>query len=396
MRYGNGIRTFQDVPRTPRAYTVLAHDLQMIATDSPTAERITQEDEGVCVTRHFDQLNPLTDSRWLEFLRWQPRASVFHSEGWLRALQQTYGYEPIVFTSSLPGQPLRDAAVFCEVKSWLVRPRLVSLPFSDHTEPLIASKGGLVALTKWLQRGVKDGRWTSIEFRAPRGWGEWPGFRDGQQFILHNLNLQPSLETLFAGLNKDSTQRKIRRAAREQLRYQEGRSEELLQLFFRLVVVTRRRKALPPPPLAWFRNVLQHLGDQAKIRVARTKQGEPAGAILTLSYKGSMLFKYGASDTRFHNLGTMPFLLWSAIEDAKATGATTFDFGRSDVDHHGLIRFKDHFGAQQRLLKHKVFPADAWEASAHHWKMSVAKKIFERLPDRAMILAGRLLYPHIG
>ncbi|MGZ6359820.1 MAG: GNAT family N-acetyltransferase, partial [Bdellovibrionota bacterium] len=226
------------------------------------------------------------------------------------------------------------------MKSWLVRRRLVSLPFSDHAEALISGREGLLGLISYLKQGVKDGCWANVELRTsgrPDEPADWPGFRDGQEFVLHTLNLESNLETLFKGLNEDSTQRKIRKAIRLQLRYEEGRSEEQLRVFFRLIVMTRRRKSLPPPPLKWFRNVVQCLGEQAKIRIARTNKGEPAGAILTLSYKGSMLFKYGASDARFHNLGTMPFLLWRAIEDAKNLGATVFDFGRSDVDQQGLI-----------------------------------------------------------
>ena len=344
----------------------------------------------------MDQLDPLTDERWPEFLRRHPQASVFHSRGWLAALQETYGYRPVVFTTSLGGQPLRDGVVFCEVKSWLVRPRLVSLPFSDHTELLVSGKEDLAGVLSDLVRGVKEGRWTSIELRSPGYSGELQGFHDGPRFVIHKLNLAPSVQALFAGFNKDSTQRKIRRAEREQLKYEEGRSEELLQQFFALVLQTRRRKALPPPPSAWFRNVVSNVGDDAKIRLARTRNGQLAGGILTLAYKDKMLFKYGASDARFHNLGTMPFLLWQAIQDAKAMGASVFDFGRSDFEHHGLIRFKDHFGTEQTPLMHKLFPADSSQPGPHNWKMRAASKVFRMLPDSALVLAGRLIYPHIG
>jgi CelD/BcsL family acetyltransferase involved in cellulose biosynthesis len=355
-----------------------------------------EEAQGVASALRFDRINPLADPRWPEFLYRQPRASVFHSPAWLRALRETYGYQPVVFTSSLPGQPLTDGVVFCEVKSWLVSPRLVSLPFSDHVEPLIADSHDRAGLLRHLKSEIRNGNWASVEFRPPGCSTNWRGFSEGQQYILHSLNLEPSLEALFRKLNKDSTQRKIRKAVRQQVRYEEGRSEELLQNFFRLVVLTRRRKSLPPPPLAWFRNVLRCLGDGVKIRIARTRAGELAGGILTLSFKDVMLFKYGASDARFHSLGTMPYLLWRAIEDAKKMGATAFDFGRSDFAHEGLIRFKDHFGTEQTPLSHRIFPGAAGQPASQDWKMRAASRVFATLPDSALILAGRLIYPHIG
>ena len=75
-------------------------------------------------------------------------------------------------------------------------------------------------------------------------------------------------DELFQGLHKDSIQRKINRARREGLRYEEGRSDSLLHEFYRLTMITRRRQALPPPPFVWFRNVVDCLGEQVKIRVA--------------------------------------------------------------------------------------------------------------------------------
>src|SRR2546430_5296635 len=82
-------------------------------------------------------LDPLEDPRWAEFVQRHPRASVFHTPGWLEALRRTYGYEPVVYTTSLPRAELTNGLVFCRVRSWLTGRRLVSLPFSDHCEPLV-------------------------------------------------------------------------------------------------------------------------------------------------------------------------------------------------------------------------------------------------------------------
>jgi CelD/BcsL family acetyltransferase involved in cellulose biosynthesis len=346
----------------------------------------------------FSRIEPLSDPRWEEFLLRQPSASVFHSRAWLTVLRNTYGYEPLAFSTSPPGEALRDAVLFCKVQSWLIRPRLVSLPFSDHTMPLVSEPEVMESLLGFLAMGTEEREWASVEIRPPNaiaGLHGWSPFRDGQQFALHKLDLQPSIESLFRGLNKDSTQRKIRKAEREHLRYEEGRSEEQLRKFFQVFVLTRLRKAVPPPPLAWFRNILEGFGDRAKIRIATTRDGEVAGAILTISYKGTMMYKYGATNAKYHNLGTMPFMLWKAIEDAKADGATEFDFGRSGVENKGLIRFKDHFGAEQTLFTHKVFPGGS-KSDAGDPNLKFAKKIFSFLPKSAFILAGKLIYPHIG
>src|ERR1700730_8296190 len=107
------------------------------------------------------QLDPLVDPRWPAFAAYDPRASVFHSAAWLSVLRKAYGYDTIVYTSSPPGAPLIDGLLFCRVKSWLTGRRLVSLPFSDHCEPLV---DGVDALNKLLIPALQELREGKIKY----------------------------------------------------------------------------------------------------------------------------------------------------------------------------------------------------------------------------------------
>jgi hypothetical protein len=66
-------------------------------------------------------IDPLLDSRWDELVASHPRASVFHRAGWLKALSSTYGYRPIVLTSTSPGNRLTDGVVVWQIKSLVTR-----------------------------------------------------------------------------------------------------------------------------------------------------------------------------------------------------------------------------------------------------------------------------------
>jgi hypothetical protein len=61
------------------------------------------------------RIDPLKDRRWDELVWRHPRASVFHSSAWLKALSRTYGYTPVAYTTSVPGQELKNGMVFCRV-----------------------------------------------------------------------------------------------------------------------------------------------------------------------------------------------------------------------------------------------------------------------------------------
>src|SRR5438132_1052755 len=188
-------------------------------------------------------LDPLQDRRWPEFLERHPSASMFHSRGWLDALRRTYGYEPIAYTTSPPRAELANGLVFCRIASWLTGRRLVSLPFSDHSEPLTNGGEELQYFLGFLEQGRQSENWKYIEIRPLRKTVESSsGFEKSRTFYVHGIDLRPSIETLFRGFHKDCIQRKIRRAEREALTYEEGRSEALLDKFYQLLLLTCRRK----------------------------------------------------------------------------------------------------------------------------------------------------------
>ena len=340
--------------------------------------------------------DPLRDPRWAEMVERHPRASVFHTPGWLEALQRTYGYEPVVYTTSPPRTYLTDGLVLCRISSRITGRRLVSLPFSDHCEPLTERLEDLRTLLTFLESTRLDEGWKYVEVR-PRFplAGPHPGMSLAQRYCLHSLDLAPELDKLFRQFHKNSTQRKIRRAERERLTYEEGRCEALVDTFYALLLRTRRRHHLPPHPRAWFSQLAKCLGNSMKIRVA-SKDGRPIASILTLSWKDVMVYKYGCSDERFHNLGGMHLLFWTAIQEAKTDGCREFDLGRSGCDDLGLITFKDHWGASRSELAYWRHPAPIAPTAATALARRLAKFAFARFPDRLLIAAGDFLYKHIG
>jgi hypothetical protein len=343
------------------------------------------------------QLDPTNDPRWEQFVDRHPRASIFHTVGWLSALRKTYGYEPVVFTTSPPTGDLENGLVFCRVNSWLTGRRLVSLPFSDHCEPLCDSPEALSFLIRYLQSAFGREEWKYLEVRPIDGSFDETmsevGFRPGTRYLLHKIDLQPDLDQVFRTLDKDSVRRRIQRAGRAGLVEKCGTSDDLLRKFYELYVVTRGRHQLPPAPYAWFRNLIACHGRAAEIRMAY--QGENAvAAILTLRFRDVLYYKYGCSDARFNRLGATPWLLWSAMAEAKSGGAVEFDMGRTQEDDSGLLAFKNHWVRPPQSLVYWNFPGvPSLEGG---WKIKIAKRVFSCMPDKLLAVTGRLAYRHVG
>lgn len=345
------------------------------------------------------QLDPTKDPRWADLVEQHPDASVFHTVGWLEALKRTYGYEPVAFTTSSPTGALENGLVFCRVRSWLTGSRLVSLPFSDHCEPLCDSSEDLNFLVRYLKSALEHENWKYLEIRCIReNLGQRSGTEGGRppvSYLLHVLDLHPELNDVFRSLDKDSVQRRIHRAERAGLTEKSGRSDDLLREFYDLFITTRGRQQLPPTPYAWFKNLIQCQGDAAEIRVAY-QGAKPIAAILTLRFRKVLYYKYGCSDTRFNHLGATPWLLWKAITAAKATGATEFDMGRTQENHTGLLMFKNHWVGRPQRLAYWSYPSPSTLDSANGWRLNIAKRIFSYMPEKLLALTGKIIYRHMG
>jgi CelD/BcsL family acetyltransferase involved in cellulose biosynthesis len=345
------------------------------------------------------QIDPIHDSRWPLFLRSHPNASVFHTPGWLQALQRAYDYQPVAFTTSAAGQPLENGVAFCRVNSWLTGSRLVSLPFSDHCQPLAKWSEAAAAICRELERELAREKYRYIELRPfvfkGVGTADADAFVPSEQYYFHKLDLQPGLDALFRSFHKNCIQRKIWRAEQERLTYEAGRSKSILAKFYHLQLLTRRRHQVPPQPIGWFRNLVDCLAEKLTIRVL-SKDDRPIASILTLSFKSTLVYKYGCSDASFHRLGGMPLLFWKAIQEGKQQGAQEFDLGRSDVDNPGLTVFKDHLGASRSRLVYFRLVSRLSGGRSTLPRLQTARRMFARIPYSVAEKAGTLLYRHMG
>lgn len=344
------------------------------------------------------EADPLTDPRWRAFIETHPGASVFHTPGWLECLRRTYDCKPVVFTSTRADQELQNGLLLCRVESWLTGRRLVSVPFSDHCNPLARSEDELQGLLQEVAQRTLERRTRYIELRPldlqAAKFLPHAGFEISGRFYHHRLDLRPGRAALHDHFHKDCVLRKIRRAEREGLEYRDGRSQELLKDFYSLLLRTRRRHRLVPQPFAWFKNLSSCLGDSMRVRAAYRKS-KPVAAIITLTERNRMVYKYGCSDERFSALGGTQMIFWEAIREACNRNMAELDLGRTECDNAGLIAFKERWGAVRSELAYwRRPPTRSLVEEANSW--SFLRSVLANVPLRALQLAGTILYRHVG
>ena len=344
------------------------------------------------------EIQPLEDERWDEFVSHSANSSVFHTRAWLEALRKTYKYDIVAFTTAPAGHRLEDCLVFSRVASWLTGTRLVSLPFSDHCAPLCEDPKSLQPLFTAAEHQVVGCKLNYLELRTNSALPLFSSLpRSDQFYCFHQLDLTRELDVLFQGFHKSCAQRKIRRAERERLTYEEGRSDAFIETFYRLFLMTRRRHQAPPQPKEWFQNLANSFGDRFRIHVA-SADSRPAAAIVTLRHKDTLVYKYGGSDQRFHSLGPMHLVFWRCIQQAKCDNLRIFDLGRSNLADDGLIAFKDRWGSVRSTLTYSRYgiPGRFEYRPNRIRRERIARDLVSRLPQPLFAAVGRYLYRHIG
>jgi len=89
---------------------------------------------------NLDIINPLHTKLWNDIIVSADSYSIFHSSEWARVLVKAYRYSPHYFVVMKSGR-LYSLIPFMEVDSIITGKRAISLPFSDHCDPIIHDKG---------------------------------------------------------------------------------------------------------------------------------------------------------------------------------------------------------------------------------------------------------------
>lgn len=341
-------------------------------------------------------INPMTHAGWDEAVRSFPEGSFFHSAGWARVLEQSYGYRPLYFTI-YEGEKIAGILPVMEVNSRLTGRRGVSLPFTDFCQPIARDPLSFRAL---LEAAVEYGRRRGWQYLEIRGGEEELANRPAwARFFGHTLALERGERALYLGL-RDSNRRNIRRAQMAGIEVIFCESAEAVEEFFRLNQMTRKDHGLPIQPRGFFRTLHEHIiaAGLGRVVLALNDGQAVAGAVFLL-FGRKAFFKYGASDRKFKHLRPNNILLWEAIRRLANDGFSTLCLGRTEPEHAGLRQFKQGWGAEETRVhyyrydfKKEAFCPGRFRSPA----ASLGTRLFSRMPIPVLNVFGSLLYRHMG
>ena len=338
-------------------------------------------------------INPLVHTTWNGTISSIPETTVFYTREWAQLLAHSYGYMPAFFLSRA-GREINFLLPIMEVDSRLTGRRGIALPFTDFCAPYAKNKEIFDDGWAEIRRYGELHRWKYVEIRG--GAELFSNETPSLVYLHHYLQLDEE-KKLFAKLSSGH-RRNLRKAQKNHLTISIDQSHQSLLDFYRLNCFTRKKHGLPPQPRHFFENFYKFLLNQQMATIVSAKfEHRTIAASVFLHFKDEVIYKYGASHPSYLNLRANHLVMWEAMKYFSEQGYQKLSFGKTDLSHAGLQRFKLGFGAEEEKINyykcsfdgHQFVTDNAQESGWH-------TAIFRRMPIPLLKLMGRLLYKHVA
>jgi lipid II:glycine glycyltransferase (peptidoglycan interpeptide bridge formation enzyme) len=214
----------------------------------------------------------------------------------------------------------------------------------------------------------------------------------------HRLDLRPELDALWDAMH-DSTHRAIRKSQRESLEVRVAKSEQELRTFFEMHLKVRKYKyGLLAQPYSFFQNIWRHFVDrqQGFLLLAISEDKIVAGDFF-IEWKDTLYYKFNASLPGDLSHRPNDLLIWEGIQHGKNRGRAYLDFGLSDIDQEGLVRYKRKFGTEEKTISFLRHEPNGGPTPAEKEMRALLGKLTNRftnqlVPDSVTEQAGEDLY----
>ncbi len=338
-------------------------------------------------------INPHTDSRWLDYVSTHKEATIFHHPNWIRVLEATYNFKSACL-ACVRNEEVVGILPLLEVRSWLTGKRAVCLPYSDACVPLSEDPEVGNQLVSYCSDLLQKNQWKHIEIR---GAMIYPSLVASARFKTHTAELNVDSEKVFQQLRKSQVQRGISKSLRSGVRVERRQDLEAMKEFIRLNVLTRKKHGMPPQPDKFFWNFHENLilKGNGFVGIAVYEDRIIAASVF-LHFRNCVYYKYGASDESFLKYRPNHLIMWDAVKWGCENGFGSFNFGRTDPDNEGLLDYKRGWGTIESDLVYYRMSGDKQSSDGTNGMVERMKPIMKRLPTPALKTIGKFFYGHAG
>jgi FemAB-related protein (PEP-CTERM system-associated) len=298
---------------------------------------------------------PVDASRWDAFVSGQPAASICHTTGWQRVIEQTWKHRHHSLYAERDGEISGVLPMF-HTKGWFGS-MLLSTPNGVYGGAVAEDAASHLALTDAAKSLAIEMQVDYLELRDAENNISAPFASPQTEFIEQNLyvsferTIADNEEELMKSFPRD-VRRMIRQGEKHGLASSLGRAE-LLDEFYELYAASVRRLGTPVFPKKMFAEFLREFPAQCDILVIRDGRRAVA-AVMSFYFRDTVMPYYSGSKPELYYAGVNNFMYRELMRLSAARGFTRFDFGRSKLGT-GACEFKRGWRMTERSLPYKFF-----------------------------------------
>jgi len=290
-------------------------------------------------------------STWEDLWQADPHATLFLHPRWTRILASAFPEFSSEFLVAREGDEVVGLLPLMRKNRWGLR-QFVSLPLGTHGGPLVAptapsdTAGALLGAFRRRVRGPRTLRFELSIFDPPAPLREAVRTHLGgylREFRTHIVDLDVDFDTLWNHRYVKNTRNCVRMAERAGVTAAEETGREPVEILSRFHEEQAKSwPGIPPVPLASLEKVVEGMGEDARVYVAR-RNGNPLAACLVLEQAGreSHPWVSGASPEG-RPLRAFHLLIHTAIQDARERRQRVWNFGGSGGNRN-VEFFKESF-----------------------------------------------------
>ena len=312
-------------------------------------------------------VDPISDPRWHALATsraFGPGVGLFTSPPWLAAVCGTYGFTASARVAVDAADRPTGGFAWVDVEDPRGRRRL-SLPFSDRADPPVPDTATWDLLNDAAGGDTASGDipFTDVPFTlrclagSPAAAGA--GLQVAGEAAWHGTPLRDDgvaldVDALHRRIHSQS-RRNIAAAERAGVRVEVRDDLAAVQLMHGLHVRLRKGKyGLLAQPREFFERIWQEFDGRCVTLLASLPDADGAdevvAAALFLEWNGALYYKFGASVPERLHARPNDAIYWTGIRLAVDRGLDLVDWGLSDLDQPGLVRFKRKWATDEHRL----------------------------------------------
>jgi CelD/BcsL family acetyltransferase involved in cellulose biosynthesis len=272
------------------------------------------------------------------------RVGVFASPPWFEVLSETYGLG-IRASVLRDGDTIKGLVPYCHVRD-IRGERIVSVPFSDFCDPLADSLDDWRAMVAPLVATGVPSIFRLVHNTVPLSDAR---FRVADTHLWMATDIAGTPDDMFEAVSRNARESVIRSRKRGVTTRVTTSAADVTTYWKMQIAIRKSKHRLLAQPEAFFQNLRDRFDAEGRFMLVLAEGcgGVVSGSVF-LEWGDTLFYKYNASVA--NAFGANDLVLWQAISYAAEKGLKLVDFGLSEAEHEGLIRFKRKWTSQERPL----------------------------------------------